>query len=327
MEHAHRSRQSASAPALAEDYAAEQRFPRPVRPALSFEVMPPRTRQARQVLPELIDIIESYGPDYVAITSSAKSGWAQGTADFVRELSATTRLRPLAHLACTAAPTVELLEWVERFIDAGVRGFLAVRGDLAPGQASPPAGHLPHADALVARVRQLERRSAARFCGGGLSLGVAAYPSGHPESSGPDEDLDVLAAKQRAGADFAITQLFFDTSAYSRLVRAARLAGVTMPIIPGILPITSSARLERMAHLSGLVPPQWLGEQLEDARCPEHARDIGLIATVELAQRVLDAGAPGLHFYTFNDPRTTVEVLDRLGIDAMAASAVGHEAV
>lgn len=327
MEHAHQSRQSASAPALAEDFAAELRFPRPVRPALSFEVMPARTHQAREVLPELISALEAYGPDYVAITSSAKSGWVQGTADFVRELSATTRLRPLAHLACTAAPTVELLESVEQFIDAGVRGFLAVRGDLAAGQTRPPENHLPHADALVTRVRQLEKRSAARFCGGRLSLGVAAYPSGHPESSGPDEDLDVLAAKQRAGADFAITQLFFDTSAYSRLLRSARLAGVTMPIIPGILPITSSARLNRMAHLSGLVPPQRLTEQLEGARSPEHARDIGLAATVELAQRVLDAGAPGLHFYTFNDPRTTLEVLNRLGIAARTVGAVGREAV
>lgn len=316
MAHEHLSRESASAPTLAADEAAEPALPRPSRPALSFEVMPPRSARARETLPELISTLESWSPDYVAITSSASSGWAQGTADFVRELSATTRLRPLAHLACTAAPADELLEWVERFIDAGVRGFLAVRGDLAEGQTRPPEGHLAHADELVARVRRMEQLSAARFCGGRLSLGVAAYPSGHPESSGPDEDIDVLAAKQRAGADFAITQLFFDPSAYARLLRSARLAGVSMPIIPGILPITSAARLRRMAQLSGLTPPADLHDRMERARTDGEARDIGLRATVDLAQRALDAGAPGLHFYTFNDPRTTAEVLDRLGAEA-----------
>ncbi len=287
---------------------------RSLRPALSFEVMPPRSAHARERLPELISTIESYNPDYVAITSSGTSGWHQGTADFVRDLATSTRLRPLAHLTCMGAPRSELLSWIDHFVDAGVRGFLAIRGDLPAGQHQPPPGYLRYADELVALIREVELRQAARFCAGRLSVGIAAYPSGHPESPHADFDIDVLLAKQRAGADFAITQLFFDASDYGRLVKRAGLAGASLPIIPGIFPITSISRLERMSRLSGLQAPEHLAARLEAAGGADAQREAGLDITAELARSVLEAGAPGLHFYTFNNPRVTAGLLDRLGI-------------
>ena len=282
------------------------------RLALSFEAMPPRSAAQQQRSGALLELLASYDPDCLAVTSAVGTGWSAGTAAFIEQLAATTRLRPLAHLTCTAAPRRELTEWIERFIDAGVRGFLAVRGDLAAGQSAPPRGHLAHADALVALLREVERGHVARLCGGRLAIGVAAYPSGHPESRHPAEDIDVLAAKQRNGADFAITQLFFDPALITAVADRARLAGVTLPIIPGIMPITGTARLQRMCRLSGLTPPPRISQALAAARSPAEEYDIGLDLTADFVDELIAAGVPGLHFYTFNDPTTITELLSRL---------------
>ncbi|WAL39909.1 methylenetetrahydrofolate reductase [Brevibacterium sp. BRM-1] len=294
---------------------------RATRPALSFEVIPPRTAAAHRALPALIETIGGYRPDYVAITSSPTSGWSQGTADFVSALAADPRLRPLAHLTCTGAPRPLLEAWIDHFVAAGVRGFLAIRGDLPPGARAPQPGHLRHADELVSLIRTAEAQQAARFCAGRLAVGVAAYPGGHPESPDRDFDIDVLLAKQRTGADFALTQLFFDPRDYADLVRRARLAGVTLPIIPGIFPLTSPRRLERMGRLAGLRPPPQLARALAAAPTPAAQRDIGLAATAALARAVLAAGAPGLHLYTFNDAEVTGELLDRLDLAPAAPAA------
>ena len=282
------------------------------RLALSFEVMPPRSAEQQERSGELLDLLASYDPDYVAVTSAVRTGWSAGTAAFISQLSATTRLRPLAHLACTAAPRDELVTWIERYIDSGVRGFLAIRGDLAPGATAPPSGHLAHADALVTLLRSVERNQVARLCAGRFAIGVAAYPSGHPESKRPEEDIDVLAAKQRNGADFAITQLFFNAAQITTMSRRADLAGVTLPIIPGIMPITGSARLKRMCHLSGLTPPAYIAQALATAGSPAEEYEIGLNLTADFVEALVAVGVPGLHFYTFNDPTTITELLSRL---------------
>ena len=285
----------------------------PQRTALSFEVMPPRHDADQTLVDELLATLESYNPDYVSVTSSRNSGWLEGTAEFIARITATTRMRTLAHLACTAGTREELIGWIDRLMDAGVRGFLALRGDFTEGQTAMPAGYLPHADALLRLIREIEGDQAARFGAGRLALGVAAYPSGHAESATPDEDIDVLLAKQRCGADFAITQLFFDAEDYLRFLERARLAGVRIPLIPGIMPMTSLARLRRMGQLSGLTVPDRLIRRLEAAG-PEGEYEAGLDLTVDLARTVLAAGAGGLHVYTFNRPDTTTELLQRIGI-------------
>lgn len=301
---------SASAPVTAAE-------PQPARPhrlrrALSFEVMPPRSSAQTARMPELLRFLDSLNPDYLAVTSSAKSGWLHGTADFIEHITAHTSLRPLAHLACTAGTEAELLSWVEHLLGVGVRGFLAIRGDFPSGVSAVPPEHLPHADALVRLLRRVEADNAACLAAGRLGIGVAAYPSGHPESAGPEEDLDVLAAKQRNGADFAITQLFFDTSAYARLRRGAEYAGITIPIIPGILPITDLRRLHTMSRLSGLPIPDALLARFDRAHDEASARKIGLAITAEHTASLLHQGAHGLHFYTFNDLHTTQDLLSAL---------------
>lgn len=284
------------------------------RTSLSFEVMPPRHDTDQSKVENLLATLETYEPDYLAVTSSQRSGWLEGTSAFIEQISRTTRMRPLAHLACTAGPKDELTGWINALVDSGVRGFLALRGDYPAGQTEPDPGHLRYANQLVNLIRDLEKRQAARFGAGRLAVGVAAYPSGHFEASGPDEDTDVLLAKQRAGADFAITQLFFDPEDFLQFKERARLAGVTIPLIPGIVPMTSVKRLRRMGELSGLTVPDRLVRRLEAAGTPEGEYETGMQLTADLARSLLSADTESLHLYTFNRPDITTELLDRIGI-------------
>lgn len=305
-------RMSASAPL---DYLELDRTT-PVfgRTALSFEVIPPRHGADEAKVDNLLKVLQSYRPDYIAVTSSKRSGWLEGTAKFIEQISSTTSMRPLAHLACTAGDKQQLTEWINVLVDAGVRGFLALRGDLEPGQTSLPQGYLQHADELVRLIRQLEGVQAARFAAGRLAVGVACYPNGHAESVNNDEDFDVILAKQRAGADLAITQLFFDAEDYLKFAQRARLAGTKIPLIPGIMPVTSLKRAQRMGELSGLKVPQGLIDKLSRARSPDEEYAIGMAHTVELAQAVLAGGAGCLHIYTHNNASITQELLSSIGI-------------
>ena len=196
-------RLSASAPL---DYESEEESHVPERLALSFEVIPPRHDADAAKIDRLLEVLESYHPDYIAVTSSQRSGWLEGTAAFIEKISQNTAMRPLAHLACTAGSRDELIGWINRLVDAGVRGLLALRGDLPEG--GMPEHYLQHADELVRLIRELESHQAARFAAGRLAVSVACYPSGHAESKNEDEDFDVLLNKQRLGADFASPNSF-----------------------------------------------------------------------------------------------------------------------
>lgn len=286
----------------------------PSRTALSFEVIPPRHDADSAKTENLLQVLGSYNPDYIAVTSSKRSGWLEGTAEFIAQISSTTSMRPLAHLACTAGDRQQLISWINVLVDAGVRGFLALRGDLEPGQDKLPEGYLQHADELVRLIRQLEGEQAARFAAGRLAVGVACYPNGHAESANADEDFDVILSKQRSGADLAITQLFFDAEDYLKFAQRARLAGTRIPLIPGIMPITSLKRVQRMGELSGLEVPQRLIEKLSLARSPDEEYAIGMAHTVELARAVLAGGAGCLHIYTHNNASITQELLSSIGI-------------
>ena len=303
-------RLSASAPL---DYESEEEAPAPERLALSFEVIPPRHDADAAKIDRLLEVLESYHPDYIAVTSSQRSGWLEGTAAFIEKISQNTSMRPLAHLACTAGTRDELIGWINRLVDAGVRGLLALRGDLPEG--GMPEHYLQHADELVRLIRQLESHQAARFAAGRLAVSVACYPSGHAESKNEDEDFDVLLNKQRLGADFAITQLFFDAEDFLRFAQKAKLAGVKIPLIPGIMPMTSLRRLERMGQLSGLTVPERVRTQLAAATTPEEEYEIGMELTAQLARTIVAGGADGLHIYTHNNPDITQDLLSRIGVD------------
>lgn len=301
---------SASAPL---DSISEEELMVPERLALSFEVIPPRHDADEAKIDRLLETLESYHPDYIAVTSSKRSGWLEGTTAFIERISRTTSMRPLAHLACTAGSRTELIGWINRLVDAGVRGLLALRGDLP--EEGLPEYYPQHADELISLIRQLERQQAARFAAGRLAVGVACYPSGHVESKNEDEDFDVLLKKQRLGADFAITQLFFDAQDYLRFAKKAQLAGVHIPLIPGIMPMTSLRRVERMGELSGLAVPERVRSALAAATTPEEEYETGMELTAELARDIVAGGASGLHIYTHNNPDNTHDLLTRIGVD------------
>ena len=300
------------------------------RPAVSFELFPPRTPAAAEALHRTVDVLVGAGPDFLSVTYGASGSTRESSCDLVRHVLSSTPVQVVAHLTCVGASRAEVVETATRFLDVGVRSFLALRGD-------PPAGQpdwRPHPDGvaracdLVELLQVVERRHrAARRPGrpvddAPLSIAVAAFPAAPPAPGGPG-DLEVLLAKQRAGADFAITQVFYEAEDYVRFVARARAAGVTMPLLPGVIPMTDPGRLLRLQGLTGVAVPRPLLARLEAAAesGPAAVHAEGTRAGVELVRRVLDAGAPGVHVYTFNQHHAALDLLEgaHLGGGAPAA--------
>lgn len=296
-----------SPPTRAEPYAP------PIRdhPALSYELFPPRNATADASLWSTIRQLEETAPDYVSVTYGASGSNRDTAVTLLERLQHETTLRPLAHLTCVGNTRAELAQLIDSLIQRGIRGILALRGD--PPQGSGPEGELKYAQQLVELIRQVERRRTAQLCAGKVAVGVAAYPTRHPESPGTAHDIEVLLAKQNSGADFAITQVFFQAGDYAGLLKRARRAGVEIPIIPGVMPLTSVARLNRLGQLAGLEIDTALRDRLAAAD-PAARRRIGVQATVDLANAALDAGAPGVHLYTFNEHEAALDVLEALNL-------------
>ncbi|MBM6622777.1 methylenetetrahydrofolate reductase [Micrococcaceae bacterium RIT802] len=282
-------------------------------PALSFELYPPRDQRAVPGVLETVGALADARPDYVAVTYNGTPERREATLDLVGHLAAATRLRPLAHLTCVGETRGSLALLVERLIALGVRGVLALRGDL-PTDRATSRGDLPFARHLIELIRDVESRHSAALCGGRLAVGVAAYPQRHPESPSFEHDVEVLLAKERSGADFAITQVYFGEGDYGHLLQAARAAGVTIPIVPGLIAFDSVRRLVRLSELAGIAPDAGLAHRLEDAGDEAARRRIGIDHAVRLANTAIADGAPGIHLYTFNDHRGPLGVVDRLGL-------------
>lgn len=281
--------------------------------ALSYELFPPRNEKAATSLWATIRELESTNPDYVSVTYGANGSNRDTAVTLLNKLLTETSLRPLAHLTCVGNTAEELAEIISELLDHGVRGILALRGDLPKDAPEVPRqGSLSYAQDLIELIRRVEQRRSALLCAGRVAIGVAAYPAKHPESPSIAHDVEVLLAKQRSGADFAITQVFFHADQYKDLVSRARRAGVSIPIIPGVMPLTSLRRVERLGVLTGIEPAPKLLDALARAEDDAHSRRIGVQATVDLARAALDAGAPGIHLYTFNEHAAALEVLDKL---------------
>ncbi|MDQ0800952.1 methylenetetrahydrofolate reductase [Arthrobacter sp. SLBN-112] len=282
--------------------------------ALSYELFPPRSPAAAETLWTTIRELETTAPDYVSVTYGASGSNRDTAVELINRLLLETTLRPLAHLTCVGNTPQELAGIIGELLDIGVRGILALRGDLPKDGGLPSDGALRYAQDLIELIRRVEQRRSALLCAGKIAVGVAAYPSRHPESPSEEHDVEVLLAKQRSGADFAITQVFFETEEYANLLTRARRAGVTIPIIPGVMPLTSLRRLTRLGELAGVEPAPALMERLAAADSDLERLHIGVDATVDLANAALDAGAPGIHLYTFNEHQSALEVLDKLAL-------------
>ena len=289
------------------------------RPTVSFELFPPSTPDGERRLVGTLHALEQARPDFVSVTYGASGRTRQTTRRLVSQVLHTTSLTPIAHLTCVATSRAETVAIIEEFLDAGVRSFLALRGDPPAGQADwhPHPDGLHTAAELVELLRAVEAercaRSQAQVVRGlvkPLSVAVAAFPRGNHATGGTRaDDVRALLTKQQAGADFAITQLFFDAPSYLALVAEARAAGVTIPIIPGIIPATDPAHLERIGRLAGVDPPPDLLDRLSAITDPEARHREGVRATADLVEAVLADGAPGIHVYTFNQHRPALDLL------------------
>lgn len=274
----------------------------------SFEFFPPKTADGMQHLWEAIRRLEPLAPTLVSVTYGAGGTTRDRTVGITQEIARQTTLTPMGHLTCVGSTVSELRAVIAAYADAGVYHVLALRGDPPGGPqalwTSTPGG-LEHADELVELLASL----------GDFSIGVAAFPDVHPSSPSLDFDVAVLKHKQDRGADFAMTQMFFDADSYFGLVDAAVSAGVTMPIIPGVMPVTNVRQVERFADLSGTPLPASMVERFEAIKDdPSAVVELGVEYASELGAQLLEGGAPGLHFYTLNRSFSTLRVYRDLGL-------------
>lgn len=280
------------------------------RPTVSFELYPPRTPASEAAAWETVERLAAAAPDFFSVTYGASGSTRDSSRALVRRILAETSVAPIAHLTCVGSTRAELTQFVDELLDDGVRDFLALRGDPPDGQPTwvpQPEGVNTTAE-LVALIRAAEL---ARFgTTGVLSVAVAAYPAGASHTR--TQDVVALRDKQAAGADFAITQVFYDVTAYVELVEEARAAGVVLPLVAGIIPMTDPRRLRRLAELTGVPVPEALLDRLTSAADDEERHRIGIDATLALVEDVVSAGAPGLHLFTFNQYRPALDVVERL---------------
>jgi methylenetetrahydrofolate reductase (NADPH) len=276
--------------------------------SLSFEFMPPKDEAGAEQLWKAISELEPYAPTFVSVTYGAGGTTRDTTVHITGRIARETSLLPMGHLTCVGHTKQELERILDDYAAAGVRNVLALRGDPKDGpraEWTPTEGGFTHACELVSLASNQ----------GSFSVGVAAFPGGHPGADSVERDTEVLLEKQRAGAEFAITDMVFRAADYAELVERSSAAGVDIPIVPGIMPILNLAQVSRMAELSGREIPAEVRARVERyADDPVALRAEGIAMAAELCDELLTGGAPGLHFYTLNRSKATRQIFEALRI-------------
>ncbi|MBB3332184.1 methylenetetrahydrofolate reductase (NADPH) [Halomonas campaniensis] len=269
---------------------------------VSFEFFPPNTDAGREKLLGVRDALAAREPRFFSVTYGAGGSTQDRTLETVRRVRE-SGITTAPHLSCIGSEKGQLRELLARYREEGIDSLVALRGDLPSGMGG--IGELRYANELVEFIRE--------ETGDHFEIAVAAYPESHPQAPSLERDLENFARKMKAGANLAITQYFFNADAYFHFVERARALGVEAPIVPGIMPITNYAKLARFSDACGAEIPRWIRKQLEAYGDDSEAiAAFGEEVISRLCQRLLDGGAPGLHFYTLNQAAPTLKILDNI---------------
>ncbi len=284
-------------------------------PVFSFEFFPPKTEAGERNLYVALAELETLDPSFVSVTYGAGGSTREKTIEIVKRIKDEHGLETMAHFTCVGATVAQLRETLDEMRSAGIDNVLALRGDPPAGQ-----GTWTRTEGGLEYSRELVELIAADYP---FAIGAACFPETHIHAESPESDLQHLAEKVRAGVDFLITQLFFDNAVYFDFLARARAAGIAVPIIPGIMPITHVGQVERMARMCGSAIPEGLRRELHArGEDPEAVLDFGVAyATLQCAE-LLAAGAPGIHFYTLNRSPATRAILSALKLSAPWEKAV-----
>ncbi|MCU0640756.1 MAG: methylenetetrahydrofolate reductase [NAD(P)H] [Candidatus Margulisbacteria bacterium] len=272
-------------------------------PTLSFEFFPPKTPEQEERLFSTLKALQRFDPDFVSVTYGAMGRSREMSFTWVDRIKRQYAIEPVAHLTCVNAGRDDIARQLDEFDRLGVTNILALRGDPPEGEKdfTPPADGFKLAKELVAFIKQRKPH---------FTVGVAGFPEGHPRSASLDADVDYLKQKIAAGAEYVITQLFFDNQHYFAFLKRCRQAGITVPIVPGLMPITNLGQIKKMTAMSGAsIPPELLA-RLE--KNPMETLKIGGQHTVAQAHGLLTAGVPGLHFFVLNQAEPISTILSQL---------------
>ena len=276
--------------------------------SFSFEFFPPKDEAGEEQLWSAISALEPYRPSFVSVTYGAGGGTRDKTIGITGRIARETSMTPVAHLTCVGHSRRELEAILDAYAEQGIQHVMALRGDPEEG---PRAEWVPTADGLTYALELVELARSR----GDFRIGVAAFPEGHPSAASRDADADVLVAKARAGAEFAVTQMFFRADDYFDLVERVRARGVDIPILPGIMPILNLGAVRRQGELIGTdVPEDVVRRIAAHEGDPAAMRAEGIALAAELCETLLDGGAPGLHFYTLNRSKATLEIFNALNV-------------
>ena len=274
----------------------------------SFELFPPRTPEGVAKLPAVIGQLAAARPNYFSITYGAGGSTQDGTYETLVTVVKQTGAEAAPHLTCVGSTRDHIAALLDRYRQAGAKRIVALRGDLPATAMSPSApGDFHYANELVRFIRETH--------GDAFKIDVAAYPEMHPQASGPAADFEHFRRKVEAGADAALTQLFYNADAYFDFMDRCGKAGITIPVVPGIMPITGFANTLRFCNGCGADLPRWVRLRLDELQDDKPALlDFGLEVVTRLCKTLLENGAPGLHFYTVNQAAPTLRLWKNLGL-------------